>query len=133
MSAPRALRALLLAGLLIAGCGRSSSDAGEAAPPAGAVCEVVEIAHRRILEPAEVTFVELVDAERWGSDERAAGAAIRLLAGGTSVGAYQPLIDHLVDRHRVEVDQADAPPPADPEVRRLAVRLDRSLAAGGCR
>lgn len=133
MKATSACAAVVVAGLLVTGCGRSSKDADDPPPAAGAVCEVVDIAHRRILEPAELTFEALVEADAWDADERAAAAAIRLLARGSSAGAYQPLIDHLVERHRVEVDRHEEPPPADAEVRRLAVRLDRSLAAGGCR
>ena len=122
--------AALCIGLL--GCGGGGHRGAE--QRRDRVCPAVELAHRRILDPAGTTFSDLVRDRTWSEDERAAAAAIAISATGLDVGRYEPLLDHLVERYIREVDEEErrGPPEASRSVRTLADRLDAELADGAC-
>ena len=132
-----ALGLVALVVLAIASCGGSGKgdgkDGDERAPDVVAVCEVIDLAVDEIMGPDDLTFVGLVEAERWGTDERAAVGAMRLLRSGNDTGRYEPLLDHLSDRHRELTE--DGPPAGEPSdaVRELAADLDELVADDGCR
>jgi hypothetical protein len=141
MSGPRAraaiaLGAVAVAVLSIAGCGGSGKggDEGgdERAPAVAAVCEVIEVPVDALMAPDDFTFAGLVDAERWSLDERAAVGGLRLMRSGNDTGRFEPLLDHLSDRHRELTE--DGPPAGDPSdaVEQLAADLDELVADGGC-
>lgn len=127
--------AVLLAGLAatgLVGCGGGDSE-GSTGPRLGDVCEAIGIA-QRILAPAGVGFADLVDDAPWSDDERSAVATIRLVGDGVDAGRFQPLLDHLAERHERELagEASDPLPEPSDAVRARARELDAELADGGC-
>ncbi len=125
------MRAVLLAvavavGLAACGHGGSANRVADRS-----VCDVVGVAQRDLLAPAQVSFVDLVADVPWTEVERDAVAAIRVLGPGASAGRFDPLIDHLTARHAA-IEAHRREPRARRRVRALAGALDDLLATGAC-
>jgi len=134
-SVSQALFAAIIGSWLLVACGGGGGgnhDASKELTPTP-VCHVVEIPHKRILQPNDLTYRQVVDTETWTKQEVGVGAALLYARGERDLGPYTAVVDHLIDRY--EADQAE--PPVDPPapttaVRRSADDLDGALAEGLC-